>query len=91
MATDLSLQKIQTLKDVMKRNRFQDLKESERELVWESRYDLALFAAHCHHAVPLLVSCVPPNTPSSMVELYDVLDSWRLSEPLDALALLTPQ
>jgi phosphatidylinositol-4-phosphate 3-kinase len=91
MATDLSLQKIQTLKDVMKRNRFQDLKESERELVWESRYDLALFAAHCHHAVPLLVSCVPPNAPSSNMELYDVLDSWRLSEPLDALALLTPQ
>ena len=91
MTNDLSLKKIQKLNEIMRRNRFEDLKESEQELIWEGRYELLSVSSPCHHAVPLLVSCVPQGMPHYLVELYDILDSWRMSEPLDALALLTPQ
>ncbi|KFP85904.1 Phosphatidylinositol 4-phosphate 3-kinase C2 domain-containing subunit gamma, partial [Acanthisitta chloris] len=61
------------------------LSEQQRRILWFYRY-------HCNNqncSIPLVLGSAPSWDRTTLSEMYAVLSSWRFSNPLEALGLLT--
>lgn len=71
-------------KQILERDRFNELKPEEKELLWDHRY----YCMSVPKALPLILAAAPSWEYQYLPVIYGLLSSWAPLKPVDAMELL---